>query len=340
MTDSGAPITRLGFLTLVPFDPADPAPGLESGIRTIERGESLGYDIAWTRTRHLQFGLPSPAVFLAAAAQRTSRIGLGTAVIPTGFENPFRLAEDLAVADLLSGGRLEPGVSVGAPHHYDEIGEALHGSSRDAQDFGYERVDALLAFLRGEEFADIAGTEGIEQYSNRIEPHSPGLVQRVRYGVGSLRSAEWAGSRGLGILLSNISTGEGTDDFAASQVGQIERYRASLAPGAAPRIAQGRVVLPTDHATPEQRAKYEAYAEARTPRTLAPIGRRRTLIARDLVGPSELIAERLAEDASFREVDEFFLELPFVFDEPDFAQLLEDAAGELAPRLGWSPATS
>jgi alkanesulfonate monooxygenase SsuD/methylene tetrahydromethanopterin reductase-like flavin-dependent oxidoreductase (luciferase family) len=54
----------------------------------------------------------SAAVFLAAAGgQRTRRVELGSAVIPIGYESPFRLAEDLSVADVLSGGRsrLSPG---------------------------------------------------------------------------------------------------------------------------------------------------------------------------------------------------------------------------------------
>ena len=46
------------------------------------------------------------AAVLAAASQRTSRIELGTAVTPLGWENPLRLAEDLATVDVLSGGRL------------------------------------------------------------------------------------------------------------------------------------------------------------------------------------------------------------------------------------------
>ena len=58
---------------------------------------------------------------LAAASQRTRRIELGTAVIPLGWENPLRPAEDLATVDILSGGRLNPGLSVGPPMHYDQI---------------------------------------------------------------------------------------------------------------------------------------------------------------------------------------------------------------------------
>ena len=105
------PLRKLGFLTIGLFDPADPAKGHESTLEIIELGERLGFDSAWLRNRHLQYGISSPVAVLAAVSQRTSRIALGTAVIPLGWENPLRLAEDLATVDLLSGGRLNPGVT-------------------------------------------------------------------------------------------------------------------------------------------------------------------------------------------------------------------------------------
>ena len=90
------PLRRLGFLTIGLFDPDEPAAGHEETLRVIELGEALGFDSAWLRHRHLQFGISSPVTMMAAASQRTSRIELGTAVTPLGAENPFRLAEDLA----------------------------------------------------------------------------------------------------------------------------------------------------------------------------------------------------------------------------------------------------
>src|SRR3954453_12849661 len=113
-------LEKLGFLTIGVFDGADPAPGHRSTLEVIELGEQLGFDSAWVRNRHLQYGISSPVAVLAAASQRTSRIELGTAVIPLGWENPLRLAEDLATFDLLSGGRLNPGVSVGPPMRWDD----------------------------------------------------------------------------------------------------------------------------------------------------------------------------------------------------------------------------
>src|SRR6059058_1624239 len=91
-----------------------------------------------------------PVAVLAAASQRTSRIELGTAVIPLGWENPLRLAEDLASVDVLSGGRLNPGVSVGPPMHWDDVQAALYPDTAEQEDFGYARVERLLRMVRGE----------------------------------------------------------------------------------------------------------------------------------------------------------------------------------------------
>ena len=109
MPKPSEPLEKLGFLTIGSFDGADPVPGHETTLHVIELGERLGFDSAWVRHRHLQYGISSPVAVLAAASQRTSRIALGTAVIPLGWENPLRLAEDLATVDILTGGRLNPG---------------------------------------------------------------------------------------------------------------------------------------------------------------------------------------------------------------------------------------
>jgi alkanesulfonate monooxygenase SsuD/methylene tetrahydromethanopterin reductase-like flavin-dependent oxidoreductase (luciferase family) len=147
--DVSRPLRKLGFLTIGLFDAADPRRGHESTLEIIELGEQLGFDSAWVRHRHLQYGISSPVAVLAAASQRTSRIHLGTAVIPLGWENPLRLAEDLATVDLLSGGRLNPGISVGPPMRYDEVKQALYPDTAGVEDFSYDRVQRLLDFVRG-----------------------------------------------------------------------------------------------------------------------------------------------------------------------------------------------
>ena len=141
MPPAGTPLEKLGFLTIGLFDESDPAAGHETTLRMIELGERLGFDSAFVRHRHLQYGISSPIAVLAAATQRTTRIQLGTAVIPLAWENPLRLAEDLATVDVLSGGRLNPGVSVGPPMHWDDV---------DRHGVRVEQAGACLAGRQGQ----------------------------------------------------------------------------------------------------------------------------------------------------------------------------------------------
>ncbi|RLK58901.1 LLM class flavin-dependent oxidoreductase [Actinokineospora cianjurensis] len=181
-------LRNLGFLTIGLFDGADPGAGHETTLEVIELGERLGFDSAWVRHRHLQFGISSPVAVLAAASQRTSRIHLGTAVIPLGWENPLRLAEDLATVDVLS--------------------------------------------------------EGFEVFSDRVQPHSPGLGSRLWYGGGSLSSARWAGENGMNFLTSSVVKAEQSEDFAEIQLSHIREFRAHHPDGDKARVSQGHVALP------------------------------------------------------------------------------------------------
>ncbi|MFK0288371.1 LLM class flavin-dependent oxidoreductase [Streptomyces sp. NPDC090499] len=343
MPSTPRPLRRLGFLTIGLFDGADPGRGHESTLEIIELGERLGFDSAWVRHRHLQYGISSPVAVLAAASQRTSRIELGTAVIPLGWENPLRLAEDLATVDILSGGRLNPGVSVGPPMHYEQVREALYPDTADVEDFSYERVRRLLDFVRGKPATDFSGVEGFEVFSDVVQPHSAGLGRRLWYGGGSLGSARWAGEHGMNFLTSSVvRAGDEADayDFAEIQLAHIREFRAHHPDGEAARVSQGLVVVPTDSATPEQRARYEAYAAKRLPRTTAPQGPGRLLFAPDIVGTSAEIVEQLHAHAAFREVDEVAFALPFTFEHEDYVQILTDMATRLGPALGWRPAAA
>ncbi|MFD2422749.1 LLM class flavin-dependent oxidoreductase [Amycolatopsis pigmentata] len=341
MSLTSKPLRKLGFLTIGLFDEADPRRGHESTLEIIELGERLGFDSAWVRHRHLQYGISSPVAVLAAVSQRTSRIELGTAVIPLGWENPLRLAEDLATVDILSGGRLNPGVSVGPPMRYDLVKEALYPDTADVEDFGYDRVRRLLDFVRGEPVTGFGGTEGFEVFSDRVQPHSPGLGRRLWYGGGSLSSARWAGEHGMNFLVSSVVKAEDAEprDFAEIQFSHIEAFRAHHPDGGHARVSQGLVVIPTDSASPEQRAKYAEYARKRLPRTATPQGPARLMFSPDFVGTSGEIAERLAAHAAFREVDEVAFALPFTFEHEDYVQILTDIATRLAPALGWKPAS-
>jgi alkanesulfonate monooxygenase SsuD/methylene tetrahydromethanopterin reductase-like flavin-dependent oxidoreductase (luciferase family) len=333
-------LRKLGFLTIGLFDEADPRAGHESTLDMIALGERLGFDSAWVRHRHLQYGISSPVAVLAAASQRTSRIELGTAVIPLGWENPLRLAEDLSTVDILSGGRLNPGVSVGEPMHYDHVKAALHPDTAEHEDFSYARVQRLLDFIRGEPASDFGGTEGFEVFSHRVQPHAVGLIRRMWYGAGSLRSARWAGEHGMNMLTSSVVKAEDERSFAEIQLDQIRAFRAHHPDGDQARVSQGLVVIPTDSATAQQRTRYEEYARKRTPRTAQPQGPQRLLFAPDLVGEAAQIAEQLYAHVAFRQIEEVAFALPFTFEPDDYTQILTDIATRLGPALGWRPTVS
>jgi alkanesulfonate monooxygenase SsuD/methylene tetrahydromethanopterin reductase-like flavin-dependent oxidoreductase (luciferase family) len=337
MPEPGIALEKLGFLSIGLFDGQDPGPGHQVTLEMIELAERLGFDSAWLRHRHLQYGISSPVALMAAASQRTSRIELGTAVTPLGWENPLRLAEDLATVDILSGGRINPGFSVGQPRHWDAVREALYPDTSDGEDFSYERVSRLLRFVAGEPAATLPAREGFEAFSSRVEPHSPGLRARMWYGAASLASAKWAGENGVNLLISSVVKAEEAEDFAEIQLSHIRTFRDSHPAGPAARVSQGLVVIPTDSASPAQREKYAAYVTARTPRTAAPLGPDRMLFARDILGTSEEIAEALYAHAAFRAVTEVAFALPFTFSHEDYVQILTDIATRLGPLLGWAP---
>jgi alkanesulfonate monooxygenase SsuD/methylene tetrahydromethanopterin reductase-like flavin-dependent oxidoreductase (luciferase family) len=177
-----------------------------------------------------------------------------------------------------------------------------------------------------------------------VQPYSPGLRSRLWYGGAGLSSARWAGEHGMNFLTSSVVRAEKPApaeehwDFAEIQYSHIQAFRAAHPDGAAARVSQGLVVIPTDSATSAQREKYAAYVAARTPRTAQPQGPARMLFARDLIGTSDEIAEQLYAHAGFREVTEVAFALPFTFEHQDYVQILTDMAQKLGPALGWHPA--
>ena len=106
---------RFGFFDQLPCAPGYSEPQrYKDIIAQIELGDAVGFDTAWLGEIHFirEFSiLADPLMVLAAAAQRTSRIRLGTAVTLLPLHNPIKIAEEAAIADILSDGRLEFGVS-------------------------------------------------------------------------------------------------------------------------------------------------------------------------------------------------------------------------------------
>ncbi len=334
---SNITINHIGFLTPGNYDDDNPYPGLENTLKLLASGEGLGFDSAWVRQRHLEHGISSAGVFLAAASQRTQRIQIGTAVIQIGYESPYRLAEDLSTVDVLSRGRLNIGVSAGAPAHADLLAPLVFDGDWKDYDLSHERVKRFANHLRGEFLgpADTYIATPFGRQRPRLQPYAKGLIDRLWYGGGSLRSSGWAGENGFNLMLSNVVAGEGTDNFFEAQSRQLDTFKTSAIRPGKQRISVGRVIVPTDSAETKTREKYRVYAAGRHQRTLKPQGERRTLFPRDLVGTSDQILEQLFKDPVLAGVQELRLELPYEFKTHEYEQILSDFVTRIAPELGW-----
>jgi alkanesulfonate monooxygenase SsuD/methylene tetrahydromethanopterin reductase-like flavin-dependent oxidoreductase (luciferase family) len=335
-------IDHIAFLTPGNYDGEAQRASFEHSLELFCFGESAGYDSAWVRQRHLEHAVSSATTFLAAASQRTTRIGLGAAVIQMGYENPFRLAEDLASVDALSHGRLLVGLSAGAPAHGHLLGERLFDVDPGQIDFSYARVSRLRRNLAGEwlggESSFVESAAG--RMRPRVTPYAPGLTERLWYGGGSCRSVEWAAHNGFNLLIGNITTGEGTDDHREAQLRQLDVFRSHWNESRPPRIALGRVIVPIDGADAQTRQRYRKFAESRHTRTLSPHGERRTLFVPDLVGTTDQILTQLAADPVLAQINELRLELPYDLPFAHYQQILDDFATRIAPELGWQSAES
>jgi alkanesulfonate monooxygenase SsuD/methylene tetrahydromethanopterin reductase-like flavin-dependent oxidoreductase (luciferase family) len=332
-------VHHIAFLTPGNYNEDNPRGGLEAALKLFETGEALGFDSAWVRSRHLERGISSATTFLAAASQRTRRIGLGSAVIQLGYENLFRLAEDLSTTDLLSGERLQVGVSAGPPLHGKLLGDRLFEGDQASQDFSHERALRLRENLSGRYLAtdDRLVSSPAGDQRPRLQPHSPTLPERLWYGGGSRRASQWSGRNGFHFLIGNLVQGEDFGDFFEAQREHIETFHRAWSRSTPPRIALGRVIVPTDSADEASRRRYAAFAESRHARTLAPQGERRILFARDLIGSSEQILEWLKRDPILPELSELRLELPYDFSLEQYQQILTDFVSKVAPHVGWRP---
>lgn len=112
---------KIGFLSFGHWTPS-PQSGTRSAADTLLQSidlavaaEELGADGAYFRVHHFARQLSSPFPLLAAIGAKTKTIEIGTGVIDMRYENPMYMAEDAGAADLISGGRLQLGISRGSP---------------------------------------------------------------------------------------------------------------------------------------------------------------------------------------------------------------------------------
>src|ERR1700744_5430284 len=112
---------KIGFLSFGHWTPSPQSQARSASdvlLQSIDlaiAAEELGADGAYFRVHHFANQLSSPFPLLAAVGSKTSSIEIGTAVIDMRYENPLYMAEDAGSADLISGGRLQLGISRGSP---------------------------------------------------------------------------------------------------------------------------------------------------------------------------------------------------------------------------------
>jgi alkanesulfonate monooxygenase SsuD/methylene tetrahydromethanopterin reductase-like flavin-dependent oxidoreductase (luciferase family) len=344
---------RLGFNTRVSFPTGEAARGLREGIELFQAAEALGYQSGWAYQRHFDNYLSSPLPFFAAAGQHTTRITLGSAVIPARYQEPILLAEAAGTADLLTGGRLQLAFSSGT-----DIWDAVFGGVHtDARTEGQRRLARFLSAVAGETVHTVTESKGIGGppvgTKLTVTPHSPGLRDRIWYGSGSIASAVTAARQGLrlitGTILHDVPAGE---SFPEHQARLITAYRdAWIAAYAtpAPPVAVAASVLPGT--TLQLRETYAAYdLDRRThgPAASRPRGALEPTLSADLPdgivmspvyhGEPAAVTEAVLADPGLSVADELVVFLPPAFGLADNIRLLTDLAQTVAPALGWTPA--
>ena len=301
--------------------------------------EELGADGAYFRVHHFARQLASPFPLLAAVGARTSRIEIGTGVIDMRYENPLYLAEDAGAADLISGGRLQLGISRGSPEQVSDgfryFGYAPAESSDHAA-MAREHARVFLEVIKGEGFAEPSPRPMFPNPPGllRIEPYSAGLRDRIWWGAGTRGTAEWAAEQGMNLMSSTLLTEDTGVPFHQLQAEQIQRFRdAWNAAGhqREPRVSVSRSIFPI--VTDLDRAYFGAsrgdqdqvgYLEGGTAR-----------FGKTYAGEPDQLVKELAEDEAIAAADTLLLTVPNQLGVDYNAHLIDSVVRHLAPELGW-----
>ena len=340
---------RIGFLS---FGHHSSAPGSQARtagdvlcqtIELAEAAEELGIDGAYVRVHHFARQLATPWPLLAAMGARTSRIELGTGVIDMRYEQPVRMAEEAAAADLIAGGRLQLGVSRGSPE------TAIDGWRTFGMAPAEGETDADIARAHAAEFMDAIRGAPVARANPRmagglsgglaVEPRSPGLEERIWWGAGSRATAEWAARQGYNLQSSTLlteDTGVPFDELQAEQIALYHDAWAAAGHAREPRVSVSRSVIPIvddrDRAYFGDGSRPEADQVGWLDGGVARFGRSYT-------GEPDVIAQGLARDEAVRAADTLLLTVPNQLGVEYNAHLLEQVARHVAPAIGWVPAT-
>ena len=348
----------LGYLVFLNYEAdVDALSALREGIELTQHAERLGFDSAGVRVHHSVRTLSSPFPYLTAAALSTERIKLATGIIPVGGEDPYRFAEDAATADLLSGGRLELGVSAGSSSLSEDPAErarlveeklrgilsAIRGEPRGEAPWRSLRVPAAAPVGEGEEAVVPLphGPYGSAPEELTAFPRSSGLDDRLWYGAGSRASALRAARLGFHLVLSTIHSEATGPTLGHTQAELIQEYREEFAkhhPDRTARVAVGRSLLPITDAS--DRREYGGLKDFYD-RLVTEDGRytdspeRKGQASPLYAGEPAEIVDRLSADPVLPLIDELVLTPLTELSVDQKKRVFAAVAQQVAPDLGW-----
>ena len=327
---------RLGFFTRL-LDEVGAGERYRLAIEQIVHAERMGLETAWVAQHHFdanEGGLPAPFVFLAQVAARTSRIRLGTGIVTLPLENPVRVAEDAAVLDLLSAGRLEIGVGTGGtPSSYAAFGQ----DNTNRSEIFTRYLAILLEAWRGD---PLGGSP------NRLYPPAPLLAERVWQATFSVAGGRRAGVAGDGLMLSR--TQPRAPDAPHATLAEIQNpiidaYLAALPPGKPPRILGSRSVFVADDSREARR--FAELGLRRNLKRLNEIGRPvpdgsldDIIAAFDVhLGTPDAVIASLRADTTLERVTDVAVQVHSVDPpHPLILRSIELFVTDVAPALGWA----
>ena len=335
---------RIGFLSFGHWSPSPQSATrsasdvLLQSIDLAVAAEELGGDGAYYRVHHFAQQLASPFPLLAAVGARTKRIEIGTGVIDMRYENPFYMAEDAGSADLIGGGRLQLGISRGSPEQVIEgwrhFGYAPADGESDA-DMGRRHAEVFLELLRGNGFAR---PNPRPMFPNppgllRLEPHSPGLSDRIWWGSASNATAVWAAQMGMNLQSSTLKADESGEPFHVQQARQIRAYREAWAAAGhsrQPRVSVSRSIF----AIMDDRDRaYFGHDDSRD--QVGAIDNMRAVFGRSYAAEPDRLIEQLRADEAIAEADTLLLTVPNQLGVAYNVHVLEAILTHVAPALGW-----
>ena len=317
------------------------ADALLQTIDLAQAAEDIGIDGAFVRVHHFERQLASPFPLLAAMAARTSRIEIGTGVIDLRYENPLYMAEEAAAVDLISGGRLQLGVSRGSPEtvlHGSEVFGYRPSDGQTDADAAREKVEIFLAAISGKTVATTDPARTGFRGGLAIQPQSPGLAERIWWGSGTRATAAWAAKIGLNLQSSTLLSEDTGIPFDQLQAEQIRLYREAWAEQGwdrTPRVSVSRSILPITEDVDRMYFGDQAHDDQ-----VGLLDGVRSRFGKTYAGEPDRIAAELAADEAVQAADSVLFTVPNQLGVAYNARILATIAEHIAPSIGWTPANA